>query len=555
MSSKIQASASKFDIWWILAGLVVALGIIIRIAGVTNRYLFYDEIWTLSHYSQLSINGIFSQLATPNNHPLNSLLIKWCSGFLGPMWSVRLPALISGCLAIPVICTITWLLFRSGRAVVFAAILSSFNAGFIFYSQQGRGYEIQIFLIALFLMLTVLLKKSDITLTTRKRYMLSIGSSITAILAMLTLSTSVLIIFAVLLWEFIERIVNIYHKEINIKELMPEIFGWFLCGTFAATWYILNYSAFRQGQGFGHDVNTAKLFWEFCYHTLNRIAPIWILFFSFILIFKERKKFFMLIWPVVFMMAGALLFKAGFSRIYLVLNVFIICAAAGGVFQLTKSFKEKWRKPAGALLLIVVSGLSAWGYRSQLKAWEDIDWGQVYMNFNKLEPRFYIVYPGCAGYPIRGNFLHTAINSNMQRLSSLGESSLLLCVNTPSLNGVIKGNQQQLKTKLKPGVINVQKIKGYVYRLKKMENFTIDSIVILKIGPVDEFVFRDLCTFTDKLLRFNLWLNGSLMNPSKQIVRFDILAVKVADNAVLEQLQRFREQNYGNVEFYTLESY
>ncbi|MEI3003596.1 MAG: hypothetical protein V8T87_03105 [Victivallales bacterium] len=48
-----------------------------RLYGLRTRNLEYDEIWTFAHYVKLPLREIFTELAVPNNHPLNTLFIKY----------------------------------------------------------------------------------------------------------------------------------------------------------------------------------------------------------------------------------------------------------------------------------------------------------------------------------------------------------------------------------------------------------------------------------------------------------------------------------------------
>ena len=73
-----------------------------------TRDLEYDEIWSLEHYSGLTAAEIFSDLATPNNHPINSLLIQWLWSGKENAWMIRLGSLIFSLGSI-------WLLYRLGE--------------------------------------------------------------------------------------------------------------------------------------------------------------------------------------------------------------------------------------------------------------------------------------------------------------------------------------------------------------------------------------------------------------------------------------------------------
>ena len=82
--------------FYFAAGFVILIGLLLRCAGFSAG-LEYDEIWTFQHYSSGSLHKIFTDLATPNNHPLNSLLIKWSACFFSsPAVVLRLSAFLAG---------------------------------------------------------------------------------------------------------------------------------------------------------------------------------------------------------------------------------------------------------------------------------------------------------------------------------------------------------------------------------------------------------------------------------------------------------------------------
>ena len=57
--------------------------------------LAYDEIWTLSNFAPLKIRQLLFDLELPNNHPLNSILIKFIASFDPPVEFIRLPNLLA----------------------------------------------------------------------------------------------------------------------------------------------------------------------------------------------------------------------------------------------------------------------------------------------------------------------------------------------------------------------------------------------------------------------------------------------------------------------------
>ena len=59
------------------AGIILLAALLIRLFGMLFSPLEYDEIWSLENFSALGATRIFTDLALPNNHPLNSLFVKF----------------------------------------------------------------------------------------------------------------------------------------------------------------------------------------------------------------------------------------------------------------------------------------------------------------------------------------------------------------------------------------------------------------------------------------------------------------------------------------------
>ena len=63
---------------FILASCILfALLASIRVLNIWSNTPEYDEIWTVQHYRNLPVPAVFSDVATPNNHVLNTLGIKF----------------------------------------------------------------------------------------------------------------------------------------------------------------------------------------------------------------------------------------------------------------------------------------------------------------------------------------------------------------------------------------------------------------------------------------------------------------------------------------------
>jgi 4-amino-4-deoxy-L-arabinose transferase-like glycosyltransferase len=89
------------------------LAIIFLIALISRfyflkRFIEYDEIWSLLNYSVLNVGQIFSDFSLPNNHPVNTLLIKLLYFSRENAWTIRLGSLAFSLASV-------WLLYDIGR--------------------------------------------------------------------------------------------------------------------------------------------------------------------------------------------------------------------------------------------------------------------------------------------------------------------------------------------------------------------------------------------------------------------------------------------------------
>ena len=86
--------------FYLTAALLMLLALALRLLRFGDA-LEYDEIWTLESYAAGPVSRIFTDLALPNNHPLNSLLVKLIALTGAPVTWIRLGSLAAGMLAVP----------------------------------------------------------------------------------------------------------------------------------------------------------------------------------------------------------------------------------------------------------------------------------------------------------------------------------------------------------------------------------------------------------------------------------------------------------------------
>ena len=227
-----------------------------------SKALEYDEIWTLESYAGATNKVIFTDLALPNNHPLNSLLIKYSLMITGPdnlAAGIRLNSFIAGVLTMLLAGAGAYLITGKTGAGSFAILFTALSGGLIHYSQTGRGYSLQTFLIIAFAVGLIFYQKSQNHWSAISKSMVALLLAFIAMLAILTVSTSVLFLFPVCCLYLLSS-VNVVNEKRTVMNILKGICSdkyilscFLLTGFFALYWYLNNFSQFRQGQGIWVD--------------------------------------------------------------------------------------------------------------------------------------------------------------------------------------------------------------------------------------------------------------------------------------------------------------
>ena len=127
----------RWEGWALAAILLVALAA--RVIGL-DAGLWYDEIFTLTHYVRAPVGQVLTDFSSLNNHMFYSLQAKAAVAIFGESaWSLRLPAMLSGLASLIVL----WAMARgvAGRLpTLFAVFLLAVSYHHVWFSQNARGY-------------------------------------------------------------------------------------------------------------------------------------------------------------------------------------------------------------------------------------------------------------------------------------------------------------------------------------------------------------------------------------------------------------------------------
>lgn len=313
---------------------IILLALLLR-SFFLNRFLEYDEIWTLQNYAKLGILEIFQDLATPNNHPVNSFIVKLISGFSTAFWSLRLGALLFSLGAI-------WLAGKCCRyiygktATLYTMIALAILPPFVTAGATARGYSGQLFLLLLFCFCLLKCRKGNIFFT--------LLGAISAILAVVSLPSSIIfmavpgIFFLFTMW-----------KSQKLQRIHVYSFGAALFFTFL--WFFRNWYNFEQNQIFAIPITNTQELVTYLHEVFHNNA-ILILLIPAALLLKWQNKFtFVLTAMIVFPLLSTFITGAAPARVYLP-------CAVPAVMLLAPGKKIKYHKILFPILLILQTAFS-----------------------------------------------------------------------------------------------------------------------------------------------------------------------------------------------------
>lgn len=140
MSRTNLFGTDRVEKWeWAALGAILVLGLTVRLIGL-DAQLWYDEIFTLTHYVRAPWGQLVSDFSSLNNHMFYSLQAKVAVVFFGKsVWALRVPALLFGLGSI----VLLWVMARavaSRTPALLATFLMAISYHHVWFSQNARGY-------------------------------------------------------------------------------------------------------------------------------------------------------------------------------------------------------------------------------------------------------------------------------------------------------------------------------------------------------------------------------------------------------------------------------
>ncbi|PVY40028.1 hypothetical protein [Victivallis vadensis] len=508
MSTQTKPDADQrtrfFRLLWI--GTLLA-GALLRISGLFSS-LEYDEIWTLESFAPQPLSVIFTDLALPNNHPLNTLGVKLCIACFDNPCLIRLPALLTGLGSLLLFPVVAFLWTRRRGAALAATFFFAFSHMAIGYAAQARGYGLQLFFLLLF---CAGLQLSGRYRPKRYRHLPEAMVFLGGAGAVLTLPTSILYLApaALLGWHCWRK------RPFPCQPLKIVLAAGVVL---TAGWYLLNYHALRAAQVWGTPVTGAGQFLTLVSDTLLHLnGPVVLLLASAGILLRFRRA-----WPLLVITAipflSAIATNAGGVRVYLPLVVPGALLAGMGLEAIYRRFSAKKRRLA-AVFTICLVGLFLLNWYDTAPQYKAQDWFSLYDQIRKLSPEYMIALDAGDGYPYTWNNMPNAYKDYDLRLrNTMSQRELISFLPPNHLNGTDRhGASQRFQLNFQPEP-EQQELGGFRvcrYRLTELrETPRPHSVILLVLRPLPVEVLRQYTSAIHQaypeVLNLNPWLASAI---------------------------------------------
>jgi len=540
----MNRSTENDRIFPLTALLILAAGALLRVQTLFGA-LEYDEIWSLENFSGLPIAKIFTELALPNNQPLNSLWIKFASAAGGPVWSIRLHSLLASLATLPLAGFIAYVLSgRKKAAFLWGMLFLALSVPDVIYAALARGYALQVFFLALY---AAGLAACG-SLRPQKKYLSYLPEA--AVFAggagaVLTLPTSVMYLCAITLAAWL-----IYGKRPQAGLLVVLGAGAILTLAFC----LGNYQQLDAARKWGTPLSTWRGFFFFVSGTLDRLFTPGVIPLLAVLMCFLRRRALPVLLVIALPLGAAVLSNAGPDRAYLPFCAAAAVAAGACAAEVQSRLKNKTFRVAGALLF---AGVSAALLSIQLPRWRTADWRTVYEKASKEPFSVLVVHRATSGYPLGWNNRPAIYTDFVNRLLDRSRERELVMFDGPGrINGNDSSDCEAVLTV--PSAGRGEVLGGLAcrrYKLREVSSASPGEAVLIALRPVPSETAGAMLSALGKSglvrLKLNPWLCYRIDRPEGSY-RYALLAGIVPENSAID-LTSFISSAGGAVSVYRFE--
>ncbi len=567
-AEKRMAERRKTSCFLIAAAGILILAALLRVLAFSPG-LEYDEIWTMRNYSARDLWTILNDLATPNNHPLNSLFVKWMLFFSETAWSIRFPSFLAGTAAVGLTGYLAFLLFRSRLAALAAMLPVAANPALILYSITARGYAVQTMLILVYAIAVVCCYRN------RGGWGLR-AIPVCGVLAELALPTSVLWLFPISLAHCVAELRRVTKR--NWKSLIPLGVSYSILAVILLVWILLHYNDFRAGQSFGSAVaGIVPFFREFLFPSLAALCgwtkygcgvfllltALWM-----IPVRKSRRvQMGMVLFGVFFPFFGAVITLAGPPRVYLP-SLPLIALAAGGMLASAAGMIRKISRNGLSIrfcryaVLIAAALLAAGSYGAGRRHWTRVDWIDRFKAIREIPADHFLCISATGGYPALWNNGTEAVQDYLIRFRAVAPGTRFVQVDQKGVvNGMNpQGGEDTIPLAGRKGAFSEQGgMLLYSYRLTPWDGTAVPECVLLRLEGIPPRYYTDLISalaqtpFAAKVLILNAFFVNAAQQATPDRRINALIALQIRKDLPGHALfRRFHAANRGKFDFFTL---
>lgn len=383
--------------------LCIAGGCLLRVIDLNIRSLEYDEIWTLQHYFKYGFAEIFTNLETPNNHPLHTWLAKTLCSFAGyENWVLRLSAFLSGIALMAAAWLAAGKFFRSKYAKIALMALIAFSPYLVHYSNTARGYSMQAFFV---FVLIFLLFSCAGTPSWGKAF----GIFFTAAAALFTVYSGLIFICA----AGGAYLCSFFNWKDWKDELKKNLFLFAAGADFcivAALWLGFNWEKITKAQQFGTEITSVMQFLQSSGHLIYDLGlslPLVFIVVALILRPKDKIARFGLVF-VILTFLSMLVTKCGPERVYVPMIAVVLFCAARGIEIIGARLRKYRYIELGSTIALCLPLIFM---QSDIERISPPDWRYFVTQIEKNTPDdCYVIYPAGDTYPIFVNYGESALN-------------------------------------------------------------------------------------------------------------------------------------------------
>ena len=519
--------------------------------------LEYDEIWTARNYSVRDVWTILNDLATPNNHPLNSLFVKWTLFFPASAWSIRFPSFIAGLASVALSGWLGFLLFRSRLTAFTGMVLTAVNPALILYSVTARGYSMQTALILLYAVLTVLAYR-------RKWRPAPVLIPVTGMLAELCLSTSVLWLFPISLVHFTAELLR---AKRNWKPLLPLIAGYTVLAILLLGWIAFHYADFKAGQSFGSSVASVKAFFHFLFSASGSVcgwgatgsAVLFVLTALLLAVSGTRMRFRVggVLLIFLFPFAAALLTLAGPARVYLTAVPFAALLTGVLLQRLSHFMRRRALLPLFFAFPLLIGGFC---YADSRAEWTRADWIERFERMKQIPADRFLCITATEAYPALWNNGDPIVHDYLSRFSALGEGTRFVQIDSSGINGMNpRGSEDSIELAVPARQSEFDGMKFNSYRVAPYRGGDEPDVVLVRVWNLPFPYYSELVKalanteFVEKVLILNAFFVNAAQRMTVDSSVNAIAALKIRPDLPSHALfRRFYVANHGKFDFFVL---